>query len=333
MDSLSQAVLGASLAGTLAPKGHRRKALLMGAALGTLPDLDVLIDYGDAVKNFTYHRGFSHSLFTLIPLSVLIWAIFTRFWNTAREHPLRWFLAISLALVTHPLLDAHTAYGTQLFWPMDVAPTMWSTIFIIDPLYTLPLFVGAIAAAIWPVNRRSAITLHAGLFLSSAYLGWSWCAQSIVEQQTERALSSMGVAGDVVLVTPTPLNTVLWRVVVSTEDGFLEGFDSLLFDEGLMRLTPIENDVNSLREARSIWSVDRLQWFSQGLIKVQVKNDKLIVSDLRMGQDPNLVFNHVVANRQNGVWVETPSELQPIVFSEMISLQLWHRLWAQNEKY
>ncbi|MGI9205351.1 MAG: metal-dependent hydrolase, partial [Woeseiaceae bacterium] len=54
MDSLSQAVLGASVAGVCAPAGHRRKALLAGAMLGTLPDLDVLIDYGDAVRNFTY---------------------------------------------------------------------------------------------------------------------------------------------------------------------------------------------------------------------------------------------------------------------------------------
>ncbi len=53
MDSLSQVVLGASVAGLVAPSGHRRRALLMGAALGTLPDLDVFVDYDDAVKNFT----------------------------------------------------------------------------------------------------------------------------------------------------------------------------------------------------------------------------------------------------------------------------------------
>ncbi len=47
------------------PREHRRKALLVGAMLGTLPDLDVFIDFGDAVRNFTYHRGFSHSLFIL----------------------------------------------------------------------------------------------------------------------------------------------------------------------------------------------------------------------------------------------------------------------------
>jgi inner membrane protein len=61
MDSISQAVLGASVAGMVAPAGYRRKALLLGACLGTLPDVDVFIDYGDAVRNFTYHRLAAYS--------------------------------------------------------------------------------------------------------------------------------------------------------------------------------------------------------------------------------------------------------------------------------
>src|SRR5210317_1878261 len=122
MDSVTQAVLGAAIGGAIAPAGQRRKALLAGAALGTLPDLDVLIDYGDAVENFTYHRGFSHSLFVLPPVALLLWLAF-----------------IGLALITHPMLDAHTAYGTQLLWPLDSPPVMWASLFIIDPLFTLPM--------------------------------------------------------------------------------------------------------------------------------------------------------------------------------------------------
>ena len=112
MDSLTQAVLSASIAGAVAPAGQRRKALLVGAALGTLPDLDVVIDYGDAVRNFTNHRSFSHSLIVLATFSVLLWLLLRRWWAPVREAPLRWLAVISLALLTHPLLDAHTAYGT-----------------------------------------------------------------------------------------------------------------------------------------------------------------------------------------------------------------------------
>ncbi|XOT98672.1 metal-dependent hydrolase, partial [Alcaligenes pakistanensis] len=44
-------------------------------------------------------------------------------------------------LITHPLLDAFTSYGTQLLWPLAATPATWSSIFIIDPLYTLPLLI------------------------------------------------------------------------------------------------------------------------------------------------------------------------------------------------
>ena len=55
--------------------------------------------------------------------------------------PRPWFWAIPLALVTHPLLDAFTVYGTQLLWPLPMRPVMWSSVFIIDPLYTFSLLI------------------------------------------------------------------------------------------------------------------------------------------------------------------------------------------------
>ena len=51
MDSITQAVLGASGQGALLGRWQGRKALLYGAMLGTLPVLDVVIAYGDAVAN------------------------------------------------------------------------------------------------------------------------------------------------------------------------------------------------------------------------------------------------------------------------------------------
>ena len=42
MDSLSQIVLGGAIAAAIVPARHRRAALLAGAALATLPDLDSL---------------------------------------------------------------------------------------------------------------------------------------------------------------------------------------------------------------------------------------------------------------------------------------------------
>ncbi|PIE44550.1 MAG: hypothetical protein CSA45_06465 [Gammaproteobacteria bacterium] len=61
MDSITQVLLGSAVAAGVAPKGYRKRAMLTGAVLGTLPDLDVFMHYASDVDNFTHHRGFSHS--------------------------------------------------------------------------------------------------------------------------------------------------------------------------------------------------------------------------------------------------------------------------------
>ena len=330
MDSLSQAVLGASVAGACAPAGHRGKAMLLGAGLGTLPDLDVFIDFGGAVENYTYHRGFSHSLFVLAPLSALLWLLLRRWWAPVRDKPLRWLAAISLALLTHPLIDAHTAYGTQLFWPLTVPPTSWATLFIIDPLYTLPLLVGVLVAAI---NRKvSGTALRVGLVVSTIYVGWSWVAQATVSRNVEDALSSMQLQGSPVFLTPTPFNTLLWRAVVITDHGYLEGFDSLMVDEGTMRFTAYTSETDAIEGAGDIWAVSRLRWFAQDFVKADIDNDRLVISDLRMGQEPTYVFSHVVAARGNPHWKEIPAELLPVSFGDRALAGVWDRIWRPAQR-
>ena len=330
MDSLSQAVLGASVAGVCAPSDHRGKAMLLGAALGTLPDLDVLIDFGGAVENFTYHRGFSHSLFVLAPLSVIIWACLRRWWTPFQDEPLRWLAAVSLALLTHPLLDAHTAYGTQLFWPLSMPPTSWATLFIIDPLYTLPLVVGVGVAALR--RQVGGKALHIGLIVSTLYIGWSWVAQTVVSRHVETALTSMQVQDAQVFVTPTPFNTLLWRVVVIDDENYLEGLDSLLIDEGTIRFTRHSLGRDMLEESADIWAVERLRWFARGFVKASIDDDRLVISDLRMGQEPIYIFSHVVAERGNPHWEEISAELVPVSLDDRELTDIWDRIWREDNR-
>ena len=330
MDSLSQAVLGASVAGAFAPSGHRGKAMLIGAGLGTLPDLDVFIDFGGAVENYTYHRGFSHSLFVLAPFSALLWLVLRHSWAPVRDEPLRWFAALSLALLTHPLIDAHTAYGTQLFWPLTVPPTSWATLFIIDPLYTMPLLVGVLVAAF--NNKVGGTALRVGLVVSTMYVGWSWVAQANVSRNVQDALAALQLQDAPVFLTPTPFNTLLWRAVVMTDDGYLEGFDSLVIDEGTMQFSAHASEKNAIDDAGDIWAVNRLRWFARGFVKAHIDNDRLVISDLRMGQEPTYVFSHVVAARGNPHWNEIPAELLPVSFGDRAMMEVWDRIWRPAKR-
>ncbi len=308
-------------------RGNGDKALLVGAALGTLPDLDVAIRYGDAVKNFTYHRGFSHSLFVLAPFSLLLWFALRRWWAPVRDAPTAWLVAIALALLTHPLLDAHTAYGTQLFWPMSSPPVMWSTLFIIDPVFTLPLLLGVVVAAIAPLGRGASFALQIGLLASFAYLGWSWVGKMQVEKHAVASLSERGLQDAPLFSTPTPFNTLLWRVVVLTEGGYLEGYDSLVADGRPTEFTFHASDNVSLQAASDVWAVARLRWFARDFLKAEVVGERLVISDLRMGAEPKYVFQHVVAERGNPHWKAIPSELLPTSFSGSDLRMFWERVW------
>jgi inner membrane protein len=325
MDSLTQAALGAAIGGAIAPAGQRRKALLAGAVLGTLPDLDVLIDYGDAVTNFTYHRGFSHSLFVLPPFALLLWLSLRRWWAPVRDAPVQWLAIVFLALVTHPLLDAHTAYGTQLFWPLDPPPVMWATLFIIDPLFTLPLLTGVVVAAIRPAGGT---VVRAGLLLSTLYLGWSWVAQATVARDVAEELASRSLHDAPVFIVPTPFNTLVWRVVVLTEQGYLEGFDSLPARNRGIEFSAYGSDRQALLDARGVWAVSRLRWFARDFVKASVDNDRLLITDLRMGQEPLYVFTHVAAVRGNPHWEPTPTERISPAIDERILLDAWRRMWT-----
>ncbi len=322
MDSISQIALGAAVG--VAVMGRRTapwKAALWGAVCGTLPDLDVLIRYGDPISDMTRHRAHSHAPFwqTLASLP-LAWI---PAWLDRRNMPARqsyrgWLLLVWLALVTHALLDAMTVYGTQIALPFTDQPVGLGSVFIIDPLYTLPLLV-----ALWPAVRLRGVAATqrqprlrawrmslAGLAVSSAYLAWGVVAQQLVLDRVRSQLASMPSVGappvERILVTPAPFNTVLWRVLIMRSDRYEEGFYSLLDDARPIRFASWRIDPSLFEQARDIAAVRRIAWFSRGFFRLDEKDGSVRITDLRMGQEPFYVFSFEVARRASPLQAVTP---------------------------
>ncbi len=299
MDSVSQFALGAAVG--VAVMGRRTavwKAALWGGVCGTLPDLDSLIDFGDPVRNMTYHRAETHALFWLTLAAPLI------AWAVARLHGeldrfRRWWLAVWAVLITHPLLDAMTIYGTQLLLPFSDEPLGVGSLFIIDPLYTLPLLAGTIAAVALKSGPRALRANLAGLVLSTAYVGWSVVAQQQASSAAHAALRAQGIAAQQVLVTPAPFNTLLWRVVAMTPEHYYEGFTSLLDRDAAIRFDRFDRGRPLREELRGNWFVERIAWFSDGFYKMSQEGARVLISDLRMGQEPAYVFSFVVAEKRS----------------------------------
>ena len=73
MDSLSQIVLGAAVGNEILGKKLGNKAVLYGAIVGTIPDLDVLAGkFLDPLTAVEIHRGFSHSVVFFLLLSPIL---------------------------------------------------------------------------------------------------------------------------------------------------------------------------------------------------------------------------------------------------------------------
>lgn len=298
MDSLTQIALGASL--SVAAMGRRTavwKAALWGGVAGLLPDLDVLLDHGDPLLDMIRHRAESHSLLFLTLLAPLMALAASRLHDERRLWQ-RWCLALWLALFTHPLLDLMTIYGTQVLQPFTDEAWGLGSIFIIDPAYSLPLFFG-VFAALWLSRSGSAPRQQGlgrrwnrlGLWLSTAYLLWTALAQQWVLHMARTSLQAQGIPTAQLLVTPAPLSTLVWRVVAMDGERFHEGHYALLDGLKPLRFVPYDSGAALGRIHADHPQVQRLTRFADGFVKLREQGGNLLITDLRMGQEPDYVFS------------------------------------------
>lgn len=287
-------LLGASVGEAVDGRQAGWRAAGWGAVCGTLPDLDVFLSYGGPVADFTYHRGFSHSLFVLTLAAPVIWWLISRIDKRARAAPRRWLLLVWLALITHPLLDALTVYGTQLFLPFSNYPVGLSSVFIIDPVVTLSLALGLLLASLARRRASASRAAVAGLAAAGAYLALGLAAKAHVDSVVRETLAASPAKAQAILTTPAPFNILLWRIVVVDPDGYLEGYYSLLdagrrpvFDRHASHPALLD-DIADSRDVR------RLKWFTKGFYRVRQLDGLIVMTDLRMGGEPYYAFSFVV---------------------------------------
>lgn len=290
MDSITQITLGSAVG--VAVMGRRVpvwKAALWGAVAGTTPDLDVVVDFGDGILNMTRHRAESHAILYLTMLTP-VFAALAAWLGSDRFVFKRWLLAFWLVFMTHIFVDYLTVYGTQLLQPFSDYPFGRGSIFIIDPLYTLPLLFGLLACLISRSTQRWRFNTI-GLTLSSLYLVWGLGIQNHVQSVARQSLPT-AVAQDVpLLVSPSPLNSILWRIVAVEPDRYHEGWYSLLDPEPLVFWTSHDRGADLFAAHADHPGVNSIREFSHGFSKMHEAQGNIYITDLRMGFEPTYFFN------------------------------------------
>lgn len=312
MDSFTQIVLGASIAHVTLPKKLGKHRLWMGALFGTLPDLDVwlapLLYKENPLAEVQFHRGFSHSIAFFVCISLLFSYIFQKKFSAHVITYKQWFISVFMVLITHSLLDVFTTWGTQLFWPLPYKLDLHS-IFVVDPLYTLPLFLGLI----FYYRKQKIKWIYFGIISSSIYLLIGLGIQYFVTQKIIEDSQLDHVNVTKITVKPTAFNSILWNVIIETSDSFLINQYSLndTFIEEFKQYPKRHELFSKIPLNLQI----QLKEITQNQFTVEFIDGKYIVNDLRFGllkDDPKEIqfaFSYVV-NQTNGEWVVYEQEKQ-----------------------
>ncbi|WP_343634086.1 metal-dependent hydrolase [Fluviicola sp.] len=285
MDSLTQIVLGAAVGEAVAGRKMGAKAALWGAIGGTIPDLDVFLRFFyDPLDAALVHRGFSHSLlFAILGGIILTWVSMKL---SKKDYGRKtWFLLWFLSIVTHPMLDIFTNYGTQFFWPFDWRLT-FNSVFVIDPLYTVPFMVLLIGALFMKrESKRRKIWNWTGIIYSSLYLLWGVGIKLFVYSNTDSYFEQANIHPKQTMVTPMPLTSFYWDLIVEDDSNYYVGYKSLFapFDPKQIEVFPKNHHLLEQIDWQGNSRIGEIEHITNGFYAVEQRNDSLIVHDLRFG--------------------------------------------------
>ncbi len=286
MDTITQGLLGAVTAQLGFRQRIGRDATWVAAFAATLPDWDMFVSpflslTGAEVDQFTrvvIHRGLSHSLFMTpilsLPVALAWWWFRRRAANNGNDSHRKpfWLLyaCVFVAVLSAPLLDWCTSYGTQLLAPFTKARYTIDAIAIVDIIYTPLLILTLLTCyltrkfARGPAVKATLAIGWIGFALSIGYLAAGRVAHDLA---VTKAIAAYEKPETIIRADAFPaLGTIfLWRAVLETEDGWVAMRVHHFSDapnETLQHKHATKTDNQWVRSARELRQVKIYNWFA-----------------------------------------------------------------------
>ncbi len=290
MDSLTQAALGAVIGELVLGRQLGRRAIAWGALFGTLPDLDALVGLVlPTAWELYFHRGFSHSLILIGLLTWLLAKPLAKRWKKDKVSPKRAAVFVFLAWGTHVLIDVFTVYGTGVLDPFPGYRLSTDNLFIIDPIFTIPLVVAVVIGFfVKPKEWKKGKGLRSAawcLGISSFYVVLSFVAKFSISRAVGTDLAKRGVTWERRMEAPTPFNILLWRTLVERPGEIWVGYRSV-FDSSdqSIRWTVVPKGESFAAKHSDAREVKIVKWFSKGWWIARETADGIWIADLRFGE-------------------------------------------------
>ncbi len=242
-----------------------------------------------------------------------------------------------LAFLTHWLIDACTAYGTQIFEPFSRYRVAFNNISIVDPLYTVPMILGLMIAIFSKSKKNKKIWNYIGISIATLYMASTFYSKSLINEVVLDNLKKQGIEYNQYITYPTIFNSILWQTTVETDSFFYYGYYSLWDKDNKMDFVKLPKNHSLIDKYQGEEYMDILLWFANGYYNVIEQEDGSVVfNNLRFGlmglpEDSDVpienryIFRFKLVEKDGKFDVEEDRDFERISIAETAAT-LWKRI-------
>lgn len=336
MDSLTHIVLGACAGELLLGKKIGKKALVLGAAAQSLPDIDFVASlWLGPTEDLIAHRGITHSILFAVLISPLLGFVISRTINPPVSAK-KWTAFFLVEIFIHLFIDAFNNYGIGWFEPFSDWRISFNAIYVADPLMTIFPLIATFVLIIKPgknlARRRWA---RVALVLSSIYLCICVWNKTTIDAQSRKAFAAQDISAENYFTTPAPLQSMLWMVVAGDTAGYHVGYRSILDKEQQIDFSYFPKNDQLLEIMGPHEEIINLKKFSKGFYTVEEWGDTLVFNDLRFGQiigwhnpKEKFVFHYFLQHPESNALIVQRGRFAR--WDRNVINSFWRRMWGGN---
>lgn len=290
MDLITQGLLGSAVGQAVCSEKIGRRAALYGFIIGLLPDFDIVSGLWGPWASLKYHRVPTHSL---IMLTLAAWPIGWLCKKISRSEvdTKCWAVLAFVSLITHPIIDWFTTYGTCLIWPVSNRRFAADALSIIDPAYSFPLFVVTVFGLCGLFSlRRMRIFALIILLITSLYAFWGYTNSQKLAEHGKQLFQSQGFEPVAIRACPTLLNIFVFRVAaVDSNNNFMVTYLRTGSNEPINGISQLVSDNDQfVAKALADHRGQLFRWFTMDMLQtVSVPQSdgthKVTLNDMRYG--------------------------------------------------
>lgn len=264
-------------------------------------------------------------------------------YTSPKANIMQWQWMFFLSLITHPILDCFTTYGTQILLPFSDQRVAFNNIAVADPAYTVPFLICLlIAMFLSRTNPNRSRWNNAGLIISSLYMVFTLYNKTRINTIFENSLRQEHIVYSRYMTTPSILNNILWSGIAETDSAFYFGQYSFFDKQKTFKL--MKRDKNNPEFAKALEedsTLKTLRWFSDDYFAIERKSgDTIQYYDLRFGtfrvkpsEPDNFVFKFILQENPIGKFTLLGQDDGPrdANMGEVFNM-LWNRILGNVEE-